>query len=182
MFWRLFLIFGGLLCISIGPLGFVIVHRVESSYLEQIEGSLRSKAILVREVILDRPTQPANLQQQIHDLGKETGARITLIRADGLVLADSHRNPRTMDNHGDRPEVRMASAEGIGKATRFSNTIRQSMMYVALRTESPPVRAAFVRVALPLEQIDGQLADLRRMVWTAAAGTGLAAMLLAFWF
>jgi two-component system, OmpR family, phosphate regulon sensor histidine kinase PhoR len=54
-------------------------------------------------------------------------------------------------------------------------------MYVALRTEDENQGIAYVRVALPLSRIEGQLAHLRQMVWTAAAVTALAAMVLAFW-
>jgi two-component system phosphate regulon sensor histidine kinase PhoR len=181
MFWRLFGTFGGLLLAAIGLLGFVFIHREERHYLQQIEENLRSKAILVREVIRDRPLKPGGLQRRIEDLGQQIATRITLIARDGVVLADSDKNPHQMENHGDRPEIRTARGQTIGTATRFSNTLGQSMMYVALRTGKSGSAPTFVRVAVPLDRIDQQLADLHRIVWTAATVTGLAAMLFAFW-
>jgi two-component system phosphate regulon sensor histidine kinase PhoR len=55
------------------------------------------------------------------------------------------------------------------------------MMYVALRTDDESQGVAYVRVALPLSRIEGQLRQLRQLVWTAAGVTALAAMVLAFW-
>jgi two-component system phosphate regulon sensor histidine kinase PhoR len=181
MFRRLFGTSGLLLLIAIGLLGVVIVKREERYFLQQIEDNLRSKAILVREVIRDRPARGARLQRWVQKLGKEINTRITLIAADGLVLADSSKNPCDMENHGDRPEVRTARAEGFGSATRFSNTLNQSMMYVALVHSETGAASPVVRVALPLDRIEGQLADLHRIVWMATAVTGVAAMFLAFW-
>src|SRR5262249_54146867 len=40
---------------------------------------------------------------------------------------------------------------------------------------------AFVRVAVPLDQVQQQLAEIKRIVWSAAVISGLAGMLLAFW-
>ena len=55
------------------------------------------------------------------------------------------------------------------------------MMYVALRTDDPRGAVAFVRVALPLDAIQAQVAELRWIIWSAAAVAAIAGMLLAFW-
>ena len=52
---------------------------------------------------------------------------------------------------------------------------------MALRTDEPAGGVAFVRVALPLDVIDRQLARLRGIVWTSAGATGLAGLALTFW-
>jgi two-component system phosphate regulon sensor histidine kinase PhoR len=54
------------------------------------------------------------------------------------------------------------------------------MKYVALRADQSEQAATIVRVALPLDHLEEQLADLRRLVWTAVAITALAALFLAF--
>ena len=41
-----------------------------------------------------------------------SGARVTVITADGRVLADSQSDPQTMENHATRPEVLEAMAKG----------------------------------------------------------------------
>ena len=37
-----------------------------------------------------------------------------------------------MENHSNRPEVIAALASGVGQATRYSATLHENMMYVAV--------------------------------------------------
>src|SRR5262245_7537523 len=181
-FWRLFSIFAVLLLCALGSLGLVVSSRVERQLTEQIEGSLRTKAILVREAVRDRPAeQPHSWQKRIKALRQEIATRITLLADDGSVLADSEENPAEMENHRDRPEVRAAREGRFGTATRFSSTLRRQMMYVALRPVDGMGEVAVVRVAVPLDSIRAQVAELRALVWTVALITAIAALVLAFW-
>jgi two-component system phosphate regulon sensor histidine kinase PhoR len=180
MFWRLFGPFAGLLLATIAVLGIIVLNRVEKHFLQQIEESLRTKAVLVRES-LEGGSKDQTLQERARNLGSETGLRVTLIAANGYVLADSEEDPTRMDKHDTRPEVLEAQSTGTGVATRFSSTQHQSMMYVALRAESHPQGVAYVRVALPLRKVQGQLAELRGLGWTVASIAAIAAMILAFW-
>ncbi len=182
MFWRLFGAFSLLLLSAIVLLGVVIVGRVERHQLEQIEDSLRGKAVLVREAVRNRPAdQVPLLQQRMTALRDEIAMRITLLAEDGRVLADSEEDPAEMENHADRPEVRAARRGAFGVATRFSHTLNQPMMYVALRADDDCRPVACVRVALPLDRVENELAWLRGVVGSAAAVTGVAALLLALW-
>jgi len=178
-FWRFFLTSAALIVAAIGLLGFVVVGRVEKHSLEQLENTLRARAVLVRDVAQDRPA--GELQERVADVGREIVTRITLIAADGTVLADSEKDPQQMDNHADRPEVQSARANRFGTATRPSDTLGVPMMYFALRADDPHGRAAYVRVALPLDTVQEQLAWYRRVVWTAALATAAGALALAFW-
>ena len=56
-------------------------------------------------------------------LGAATNTRFTVVKADGVVAADSDEDPVGMDNHRDRPEVLAARSHGVGTATRYSNTL-----------------------------------------------------------
>jgi two-component system phosphate regulon sensor histidine kinase PhoR len=182
MFRRLFVIYGLLTICSVGLVGLVIVVQVQRHYRGQVEDGLRSKAVLVREVIRGRSADEApRLQEQMVALGQEIATRITLIADDGRVLADSEEDPAAMENHADRPEVRAARVAHFGSATRFSGTLHKPMMYVALRTDAPAGPVAIVRVALPLDRIDRQLDALQGLVAVTATLTGLAALALAYW-
>jgi len=57
--------------------------------------------------------------------------RITVISADGEVLADSHAMAEGLDNHNNRPEVRLARAYGMGAGKRYSNTLSEVYQYTA---------------------------------------------------
>ena len=58
--------------------------------------------------------------------------RVTLIAADGTVLADSVADPATMENHGDREEVQEALAQGEGESVRRSDTLGKDTYYYAM--------------------------------------------------
>src|SRR5262249_17762328 len=162
MFWRLFGIYGVLMAASISYLGVVIDVRVERHFEHQIEESLHSKAILIREMVRGCQAHQAPLwPSRIEALGRQLATRITLLQADGEVLVDSDAEAADMENHAGRPEVQRARDTGLGTATRFSGTVGQSLMYVALRTDDPGGAVAVVRVALPLANVRGRLAELR---------------------
>jgi two-component system phosphate regulon sensor histidine kinase PhoR len=178
MFWRLFLAYGLLILGAVGLLGIVLAGRVERQHQRQINEMLRTRALLVREAFRGEPA--SNWQERVRRLGQEIATRITLIARDGRVLADSDEDPARMENHGERPEIQAARDTGFGTEIRFSQTLGARMQYVAVRQEGEgPV--GFVRVALPHDAIEHELAGISRLVWTAAAGTGLGAMILAFW-
>jgi two-component system phosphate regulon sensor histidine kinase PhoR len=174
------IIYGALLLLAVGSLGLIIVDRVDLHLQRQLEDSLRSKARVLRETVHDLPAdQRAVLQRRMEALGREIATRITLVDAQGRVLADSDKDPAAMDNHANRPEIRAAAENHIGTATRFSQTLGKPLMYVALRVDAPSAGVAYVRVALPVDQVRGQLAEIQRLVWSGAALTGLAAMVVA---
>jgi len=181
MFWRLFGLYTVVLIAAIGLVGVVIVQRVERQYLLEVKDNLHIKALLVQEVVRDKTAaQVPLLGQQLTVLQAKVGARITLLDAGGKVLADSQGDATRMDNHADRPEIQEAEARSLGTATRFSATAGQDLTYLALHTQPPGQAIAFVRVALPLSGFQAQMAGLRRLVWTAAGLTAVAALILAF--
>lgn len=118
---------------------------------------------------------PASLQGLVARLATDTEARITLIDAQGTVLADSAQRPdqvAAMEPHTDRPEVRAAQTEGRGVSQRASATLGEQLLYVAL----PGPDGVVVRASMPLATVD---AAVRRMhlLLAIAGGLGLAVAL-----
>ena len=58
-----------------------------------------------------------------------------------------------MDNHGNRTEVAMALSGRVGVSTRYSNTLRQEMMYVAVPVIESGKIVGSIRVSLPVTTI-----------------------------
>jgi len=176
IFWRLFAAYGLLLAIALGAVGWLIQRRVETHLVGEMRRKLEADAQLVQQLVLARASSPAEQSGQVVRLARITGQRITLIAADGAVLADSAAEPAGMDNHLDRPEVRMAQLNGVGSVTRFSDTVQQNMFYTALRTDHDTVR--YVRLALPMGVVENELHWLAGVIWTAAGLTLLGALVL----
>lgn len=97
---------------------------------EQLAGECRTIASLLNLADDD----PAVLSEL--DLGD---IRATLIDPDGTVTYDSLAPADELPNHGDRPEVVAAFAEGSGSSDRSSDTAGYMSLYEAERLESGQV-------------------------------------------
>jgi two-component system phosphate regulon sensor histidine kinase PhoR len=180
-FWRLFGTFGLLSLLSIGLLGMVVVAQVDRHERERITNSVRVRAELARDALRGRNDDDAARQEHVKRLAEAAGARVTLIADDGRVLADSAEDPAVLENHADRPEIVQARAQQVGVAIHYSTTLKQPMLYVALRVDDLGPDVAFVRTALPVDRLDEQIRSLHYIIWTVAACAGLVAVALAFW-
>jgi len=65
-------------------------------------------------------------------VGDEINVRITVVDINGNVIGDSESNPELMDNHKNRPEIKNALTGSIGKSNRYSITVQNNMIYLAL--------------------------------------------------
>jgi two-component system phosphate regulon sensor histidine kinase PhoR len=112
-----------------------------------------------------------------------SGARVTIIAADGRVLAESQHDPETMENHAARPEIHeaFASSAGEGRAVRHSATLDRDLVYYALRHNTAAVPVV-LRFALPLAPINAALAEVRRQLWLTSIGILLVAVAVSIFF
>jgi two-component system, OmpR family, phosphate regulon sensor histidine kinase PhoR len=95
--------------------------------------------------------------------------RITVIRTDGQVLADTMSDPASMENHANRPEIREALQKSEGRAVRHSVTTQSDMVYYAVRRNLPDGTPIVLRFAIPLEDADIALGSLRWSLWLSSA-------------
>lgn len=87
-----------------------------------------------------------------------SGLRVTLIAADGRVVADSWTLPELLgrlENHRQRAEIVAASAGHIGVSHRHSATTDQALVYVAIQVGPPEQPAGFLRLAASDERHRG---------------------------
>lgn len=140
----------------------------ESSLRDEIERSLRQKAVMFAGRVENEPGH--SVQQIATEEAQASGARATVIRNDGLVLADTDANPTEMENHATRPEFREALAGRVGSSSRVSHTVGIEFLYVAA-----PIAGGAVRLAYPLNAI----AEANHRVRKTLAGASILAMLIA---
>jgi two-component system, OmpR family, phosphate regulon sensor histidine kinase PhoR len=115
-----------------------------------------------------------SLQQMAVEESRITETRVTIIARDGLVLADSEADPKTMENHAGRPEIAAALAGKIGSSTRLSHTVGIEFLYLAV-----PSGDKVVRLAYPLATIQQHVAAIRGNLLRATALALLLALVLA---
>ncbi|OHB65932.1 MAG: hypothetical protein A2V70_03080 [Planctomycetes bacterium RBG_13_63_9] len=102
-------------------------------------------------------------------LGEPVQTRITVIRPTGEVIGDTEENPRDMENHKKRPEVREAiqNPDGVGRSTHFSATLEQHMTYVAVAAFDNGAPFVLVRTSLPNATINKKLDLIDRHIIVA---------------
>jgi two-component system, OmpR family, phosphate regulon sensor histidine kinase PhoR len=129
-----------------------MAYRVHDNYI-QLERQRLFTAAKILARVLPAEQSMVVLQPWAEEFGRQTGLRITVIAADGQVLADNQGNPVTMDNHSGRPEVQEAQRTGTGVSIRFSHTVEKNELYLAHRLEPEGNRRLVLRLALPLQEI-----------------------------
>ena len=97
-----------------------------------------------------------------------SGARITVISAEGRVLADSQADAESTENHAARPEVAEALSKGEGRSVHHSATADRDFLYYAVRQIAPDEPPAVLRFALPIQTTDEVLGSFRRKLWLSS--------------
>jgi len=158
---RLALVFMLLTGLSVLISGFFIYGIVVSSHVELAKASMeRELALAARELAaLDEPGAGGR-RERLARFAAETDrlldARITILDADGTVLADSRADPAGLENHGEREEIVQAKSGGIGFSRRKSESLGSELMYAAMpyaRAEGEEP-AGYVRMAVGMDMLE----------------------------
>ncbi|NOV01236.1 two-component system histidine kinase PnpS [Paenibacillus planticolens] len=103
----------------------------------------------------------AYFSQQAKRIKGVTNERLTYVRTDGKVIGDSDQEPGQMDNHLSRPEIAAAAASGVGYSTRYSDTLKEKMLYAAIPVKNEAkATIGFLRISMSLEQVDKSIRSL----------------------
>ncbi len=141
-------------------------ERKVAEIVEMLEVRTHLLAAMARRLEFG-PAPTPELQAFAKDVAQAARARVTLISADGIVLADSALSldeVLTVERHHDRPEIVAALAGGFGHSMRRSGTLKRQFVYTALPLESQKDaqgRAAVARLAVDLHELDAAISDLR---------------------
>ena len=156
-------------------------HSMKNLYFQTLEKGIRTRAVLLAEQVapLVERADYAAIDALCKRLGQSSDTRFTIIMPDGKVVGDSYEHPDDMEDHGDRPEIRMALAGSGGMDKRYSRTVKQEMMYLAvpLKDANFETRCA-VRASLTMTAIEGELNTMTIRVVTASLLTGILAMIV----
>ena len=166
--------------ISAAIVGGLSIRSMEEDSKEEVRRSLAAQAALLRNVAAARLGQPheSGLKQEVRSLGEEIGTRLTVIDAQGLVLADSQEDTSAMENLANRPEIMAVRSHGSGTATRYSHRLGASAMHLALPIEDNGRLLGYARASRSLSEINRRLTRLRTVVALGAALAILAAAVL----
>ena len=173
--------------VAAGIFVLVLTQLVRNQLMRGTQSQMEAMTTMLVEHVneLDDDLNSATLPDHVMRIGDRTQMRFTLITADGVVVADSITGTKDIGPHGSREEVLAASRDGVGFSQRHSDTLNQSMMYLARRFDpaagDSPANGGFVRVAVPMASIDKAVRSVQTYVWAFAVVLGgLTALVMAF--
>jgi two-component system, OmpR family, phosphate regulon sensor histidine kinase PhoR len=131
------------LCMVVGQYFFA-----RKIFMQVLERDLRGDVTMVADRIESYPQllDLSHVDSLCKSISKRKGFRVTIAKADGTVIGDSHvphDKVGEMENHLHRPEFQAAAASGWGMNVRSSATIHEQMIYVARRLHD----GHFVRIS-----------------------------------
>ncbi len=144
----------------------LVFKTIKSFHIEYLTNELEGMAIALRFEVtpLLKEKQYGELDRIVKKLGKDIQKRITVIDPEGVVRADSEKNPKLMENHKNRPEVKQALIRETGERIRFSSTVEEEMLYVAIPVVEQDKLIGIVRVSLFLREINEFLGSIRSKI------------------
>ncbi len=168
---KLILSYVFVILISFGFIAFFLDKSLEENSLHNIQSSLVTQAHLIENQITAESIKKEDLTSLdilVKTLGPKTKCRITVINKKGMVLADSEKPKQeilNMENHINRPEVKIALTGDIGIDTRYSPTLNIDMLYMAMPLKDKNEITGILRLALPLESVQKTLFAIRKIVF-----------------
>ncbi len=179
LFRRIFLLYGAILILSLLVTEVYITSEVRTSTIETMRDNLSIQTALIAGTL---PFQsPASLDGTCSRLKETVRARVTVIAIDGRVLGDSDTESVHMANHSDRIEVQQAKLSGTGMTIRHSDTLGYDFLYVARMVSRAGAPQGFVRLSVPLKDVDAAVENVRIRILFMVGAVLLATGTFSFW-
>jgi signal transduction histidine kinase len=159
------------------PLGVTFARSERRQLVEGVRHDAFALVLLSEETLegagrVDLPALVAGYQ-------RSTGGRATIVDAGGRSLADS--TPSAGESFANRPEIRSALAGQEAVGWRYSRTLGQRLLYVAVPVASGGRVHGAVRITYPSSFVEGRI----RRTWLLLGGTGavvlVTVLLISLW-
>jgi len=167
-------IFGGYLLIVIIILAITLplsFRAIRYNHIDTLTGNLRNLCFTLNLKLspLLENNQIDKLDNLIKELGEQIDTRLTIISPEGVVFADSEKIPTLMENHKNRIEIIQAINDGLGTSLRYSASVKEEMLYVAMPIVVDGRVIGVLRASLFLEVINNLLNNLKKNIIKIAA-------------
>ncbi len=187
--WRIALALFLLIAAILVCLSAIFLSQTRQFRLEQMRIRLVNEALLLATdselrsglAVSGWQVDGAEADSLVSTWSQQLDVRVTLLLADGTVLADSEDSQSARENQGNQPEIRAALDAGTGFSLRHSRVFRAEAIFAAAAippTANPP---GILRLSTPRATLDVPLERLRLTVlWAALLATALGATVAFF--
>lgn len=146
-----------------------IDYQLRKGLMNRVNSELEWIANIALEslVIAKEPLLVSNVDAIADKLGKASGARVTFIDTHGKIVGDSgisNNRISSTNNQRDKIEIKQALESGTGFSKRFSNTLKQDLIYVAVFRHLPlqgKNEGYLARTSFPSSTIHSHITDMR---------------------
>ena len=165
------------------PLGVVFARNEETNLTTAVE---RDATVIagVAEDTLERGVA-ADLDRVVATYQRRTAGRVVIVDADGISVADSNPPAPGPRDFSTRAEIMSALRGVVATGTRYSDTLQQRLLYVAVPVTSGGVVHGAVRITYPIAELDRRIARnwaiLAAVALVVLAAAALASLLIARW-
>lgn len=179
LFKRIFILYGVIFLLTVLITELYVTEEIRTNTISNLRDNLSIQAALIsRDVPFQSASQIDGLCKQFKEM---TGARVTIIALNGRVIGDSDHDSSGMDNHSDRIEVQQAMLNGSGMIIRKNDTLKEDLLYVAQKIVQGSRLQGFIRLSVPLRDVDAAVNLLRIRILLFVGLVLLATGLLPLW-
>jgi two-component system phosphate regulon sensor histidine kinase PhoR len=175
-FLKVFVSYVILVVLTLAVLDFFLTPKIRDILTQNIEERMLGTA----KAIVLMPGK--EIESRVSEIAGQMGMRVTLVDPAGKVVADSEADARTMENHLNRPEIQQALAQGQGRASHFSTTLKVNMLYVAVPVKAESQVVGYLRLAHPLGKVRESLDHLYQAIYWTMYIITIPSLVLAFFF
>ena len=179
IFKRIFILYAAILILAVLAFELYVTNTVRAHYIANLQENLIAEAKLISTTLSFKAMPPLdNLCRQFKE---KTGTRTTIISLGGKVLGDSDTDSAQMDNHAHRQEIQQAGLNDWGASIRFSDTLKRDFLYVALKVTDGTQPQGFIRLSVPLAEVEQSIDLLRIRIIIVVIAVLLMTALFSFW-
>lgn len=162
--------------------GLLLLHYFHAYTMQKEQDSLMLNAQIIEQTLVAQGRSGSHeLTSLLQQLSDNTGLRITILNVDGTVLMDTSEPAAKLDNHFHRQEIQQALTHEYGTAIRYSNTLGENRMYVAIPVYADGQLVRIIRTSNSLAAAEASYQTLRQGLIAAILLSAVIAFLLAVW-
>lgn len=163
------------------PFSFYLYQKEKNSTLDQLTESMVLHGKILRSSLIAPNLSDPSIQKILEEHTEGLPYRVTIIGADGHVIADTWEDPATItSNHNDREEV-IAARQGVTNyAARYSDTRHENMLYTAIPLHEKNPDQGVIRIAGNLSFVENLLEVHQKILFSGIALSILAALFIGY--
>jgi two-component system, OmpR family, phosphate regulon sensor histidine kinase PhoR len=176
LFYKIFGTYLVIAMLAIGIVGFLAGSQIRAKLEAQVENELMANARIVDLYPMKE------IQARAEEIARIVRARVTILDREGKILAETDQEAASLGSHFDRPEIQEARVRGRGTATRYSQTLREEMMYVALPIPKGQEIVGYIRLARPLVEVRKSIEEFTGILLQSFVFVLITSVIVAFLF